>query len=102
MRWISGAYEFATGQSVEMKNRTFATPAGSEFVKLCERLTGQTAGTVAFGTEGPYLQALGMETVVLGPGSIDQAHQPDEYLQLSRLQPTIDVLQGLIAACCVA
>ena len=78
----------------------FATPADSRFVRLCENLTGQSAGTVAFGTEGPYLQALGMETVILGPGSINQAHQPDEYLRLDRLQPTIDVLRGLIAACC--
>ena len=78
----------------------FETPADSRFVRLCERLTCQQAGTVAFGTEGPYLQALGMETVILGPGSIDQAHQPDEYLRLDTLQPTIDVLRGLIAACC--
>ena len=46
------------------------------------------------------LQALGMEPIVLGPGSIDQAHQPDEFLRLDRLQPTIEVLRQLIAACC--
>ena len=45
----------------------------------------QRAGTVAFSTEGPFLQALGMETVIFGPGSIDQAHQPDEYLALDRI-----------------
>ena len=78
----------------------FATAADSRFVRLCEQLSGQTAGTVAFGTEGPYLQSLGMETVILGPGSINQAHQPDEFLRLDRLQPTIDLLRGLIAACC--
>ena len=78
----------------------FATAADSRFVRLCEQLTGHPAGTVSFGTEGPYLQALGMETIVLGPGSIDQAHQPDEFLRLDRLQPTIEVLRQLIAACC--
>ena len=56
------------------------TPAESPIVKAAEALTGVAAGAVAFGTEGPYLNALGMQTVIMGPGSIEQAHQPDEYL----------------------
>jgi acetylornithine deacetylase len=63
-------------------------------------LSGQRAGTVAFGTEGPYLQALGMETVVLGPGHIDQAHQPDEFLRVDRIAPTVELLRGLIVERC--
>ena len=42
-----------------------------------------------------------METVIFGPGSIDQAHQPDEYLALDRIQPAVDVLTRLIAEVCV-
>src|SRR5690606_29029789 len=60
----------------------FEEPADAELVKVCEQLTGYTAGAVAFATEAPYLQQLGMQTLVLGPGHIDQAHQPDEYLAL--------------------
>jgi acetylornithine deacetylase len=77
------------------------TPATSAIVKATEALTGQIAGTVAFGTEGPYLTQLGMDTVILGPGSIDQAHQPDEYLALSSLNPTVEVLKKLIGQFCV-
>ncbi|MGI8738510.1 MAG: acetylornithine deacetylase [Gammaproteobacteria bacterium] len=76
------------------------TPADSPIVKFAEELTGKPSGVVAFGTEGPYLNAMGTETVILGPGDIAQAHQPDEYLALNRIQPTIDLLRGLIARIC--
>lgn len=73
----------------------------SELVTLCESLTGHTAQSVAFATEAPYLQQLGMDVVVLGPGDIDVAHQPDEYLALDRIQPTIKFLSQLIGRCCL-
>lgn len=78
----------------------FATPPDAQLVAHCEAISGQRAGTVAFGTEGPYLQALGMETVVWGPGHIDQAHQPEEFLRCDRLAPTVAGLQQLISRCC--
>src|SRR5690606_9170798 len=67
----------------------FHTPAESALVRAAERLTGHAAGSVAFGTEGPLLQQLGLETIILGPGDIDQAHQPDEFLPLDRVRPCI-------------
>lgn len=78
------------------------TDATSAIVRAAERMTGQTAGAVAFATEAPYLTATGMETIILGPGNIDQAHQPDEFLALDQLQPTVDLLTRLIAEFCVA
>ncbi len=78
------------------------TPATAAIVRAAEELTGAPAGVVGFGTEGPYLNALGMETVILGPGSIDCAHQPDEFLPLAAIQPTLNVLQGLIERFCAA
>ncbi len=77
------------------------TPASAEIVQLTQRLTGHTPGAVAFGTEAPYLTQLGMDTIILGPGDIEQAHQPDEYLALNRLQPTIDLLQEVIKSVCI-
>jgi len=79
----------------------FEQGASSRLVKLCESMTGHKAEAVAFATEAPFLQELGMETLVMGPGSINQAHQPDEFLDLSQLQPTVDVLRQLIQRCCV-
>jgi acetylornithine deacetylase len=77
------------------------TPASSTIVQLAEKLTGHGAEAVAFATEAPYLNQLGMETVVLGPGDIDQAHQPDEYLALDRLAPTIDILEQMVNTVCI-
>jgi acetylornithine deacetylase len=78
------------------------TPATAAIVKATEALTGHPAGSVAFGTEAPYLQQLGMETVILGPGDIEQAHQPDEFLHTARLQPMIDLIQALVRRFCLA
>lgn len=78
----------------------FEEPAGSELVQALERLSGHAAESTAFGTEAPLLQQLGMQTVIYGPGDIAQAHQPDEFLALDRIQPTIDVLAKLIGEYC--
>lgn len=80
----------------------FEEPAASELVRLAERLTGHAAGAVAFGTEAPYLQQLGCETLILGPGDIACAHQPNEYLELSRIEPTLQLLRQLIGHYCLA
>ena len=73
----------------------------SDLVRVAERLTGHTAQAVAFGTEAPYLQQLGCETLVLGPGDIACAHQPDEHLELSRIEPTVALLRQLIQHYCL-
>jgi acetylornithine deacetylase len=80
----------------------FEQNADAELVRVAERLTGHTAEAVAFGTEAPYLQRLGCETIVLGPGDIACAHQPGEYLEMSRLQPTVRLLRQLIEHYCLA
>lgn len=80
----------------------FEQSADAELVRVAERLTGHTAEAVAFGTEAPYLQRLGCETIVLGPGDIACAHQPGEYLEMSRLQPTVRLLRQLIEHYCLS
>jgi len=79
----------------------FETPIDSKIVQLAKQYTGKSAQTAAFATEGPFFNSLGMETVVLGPGSIDQAHQPNEYIALPSLDPTIELLQKMIHSVCL-
>lgn len=76
------------------------TPADSKLVRLAEELTGEESAGVVYGTEGPFLRALGMDVVILGPGSIDQAHQPDEFLRLGGLHAGVEVLRELIRRFC--
>ena len=80
----------------------FEQAADAELVRVAERLTGHRAEAVAFGTEAPYLQRLGCETLVLGPGDIACAHQPGEYLEMSRLQPTVRLLREMIEHYCLS
>ena len=77
------------------------TAPESKLVRVAEQLTGSPAEGVAFATEAPFLASLGMEVVVLGPGHIDQAHQPDEYLELGQIPRTIELLQALIRRFCL-
>ncbi len=70
-------------------------------LQACEKLTGHKAQSVSYGTEAPFFQQLGMDTLVLGPGSIDVAHQPNEYMALDQVQPCITLLQSLIRQFCL-
>ncbi len=68
----------------------------NEARRIMAELTGANgADLVAFGTEAGIFQALGMDVVVCGPGSINQAHKADEYLALDQLDQCLTVLQRL-------
>ena len=94
------------GVVLEMESLTPAIPpfAGEEnsaLIRTCEGLTGYKATSAAFATEAPFLKQMGMDTVVMGPGSINQAHQPDEYLATDTLEPTVTLLRNLIHRYCL-
>ena len=66
--------------------------------RLAQRLAGEQRTTlVAFGTEAGLFKNAGIPTVVCGPGSIAQAHQPDEYVSLEQLARCEAFLRGLAA-----
>lgn len=79
----------------------FANRDDAELVRLAVELTGGPAGAVGFATEAPFFQALGLDTVVLGPGDVACAHRPDECLELARIDPAVDLLEHLIARYCL-
>lgn len=80
----------------------FETPSDALIVQIAEALTETQAQAVDFATEAPFLSQLGMETLVMGPGYIQQAHQPDEYLPLEHIHPCIQLYAQLIERFCVA
>ena len=95
-----------SGLTYEIRSLTEAVPpmftaANSPIVTVSERLSNKKAGSVAFATEGPFLDLMGIETIVMGAGDIDQAHQPDEYVALDRLEPMIDILRNMIFEFCM-
>ena len=79
----------------------FQTNPEGDLVTTLAQQSGLAPGTVAFGTEGHFLQSLGMETAIFGPGSIDQAHQPNEYLAREQIAPAQAILRHLIHRYCI-
>ncbi|MCL1076417.1 acetylornithine deacetylase [Shewanella dokdonensis] len=79
----------------------FADTANSAWSQLVAKLSGNAPEVVNYATEAPYIRSLGCHTLVLGPGSIDQAHQPDEFLDLAQVKPTISLLKQLIYHACI-
>ncbi len=79
--------------------RAMATEEDGVADRLVRELTGYDGPqrTVAFGTDGGHFQAAGLSTVVCGPGSIDQAHQPDEYLEVEQLRACERMIEALIS-----
>ena len=65
---------------------------------LAFRLTqSNRLAAMSFATEAGHFQRAGLPTVVCGPGSIDQAHKPDEYVAASQLSACIAFMKGLAA-----
>lgn len=65
---------------------SFLGDANDPITLLAQRLAGEDRTTlVAFGTEAGLFKNAGIPTVVCGPGSIEQAHQPDEFVSLEQL-----------------
>ena len=68
----------------------------SEACELISRLTGDNSRqVVSFGTEAGLFQEIGISTVVCGPGSIEQAHKVDEFIELDELKKCLSFLNGI-------
>ncbi len=64
---------------------------------LVSALTGANgADVVPFGTEAGLFQEIGMDVVVCGPGSIEQAHKADEFVSLDQMDQCLTMLKGLL------
>ena len=78
----------------------FAGTTDSALVQLAQKISQQPAIAVNYCTEAPFIQQLGCETIVMGPGSINQAHQPDEFLAMDRIDPSQRIIKELILQSC--
>ena len=76
------------------------TASDSILNEYLQEVTQKQSQSVAFGTEAPFYNEMGCETIVMGPGSIKQAHQPDEFLPMDQIQPTVTLLENLIQRFC--
>lgn len=75
----------------------FAIEADAPLTRYVQRLAGSNAepGFVTFGSEAGLFQAKGIPSILCGPGSIEQAHKPDEFISLEQLSRCEDFLDRL-------
>ena len=77
-------------------------PEDAPFCRYLCALTGQpSAGSVSFATDAGWLQRLGIECVIWGPGSIETAHRPNEWIPKGDLGAARAGLAAAIRHCCV-
>ncbi|MEW9835095.1 acetylornithine deacetylase [Mesorhizobium marinum] len=94
MKSISPGADIVTHTIGEVEG--LAVVEQSEARDIVNELTGANhADVVAFGTEAGLFQQAGMSAVICGPGSIAQAHKPDEYVEIGQLASCISMLDGL-------
>ncbi|MEJ1159048.1 acetylornithine deacetylase [Prosthecomicrobium sp. N25] len=97
------AVDPTTGIDIELANGFpgFDTPAESEIVAIAKRLAARNDhAKVAYGTEaGLFVHMAGIPSVVVGPGHIEQAHRPNEFIALSELSKCEAFLDRLIGLC---
>ena len=79
----------------------FETAPDSRLIRLLEKASGRESGTVAFGTEGAQMRALGSEPVVIGPGDIREAHRTGEFVPVRELAACTEILQQAVRELCV-
>lgn len=105
--------DFARGVEAEMRARAagcriaieqmtnapaFAPLTENEATEIAKAITGHNSTeVVAYATEGGQFQEAGFSTVICGPGSIDQAHQPNEFITLNQVELGTQFMKRLIA-----
>ncbi len=68
----------------------------SEACEFVSSITGDNSReVVSFGTEAGLFQEIGISTVVCGPGSIEQAHKIDEFIELNEIKKCLTFLEGV-------
>ena len=88
------------GVLVEIRSRTppFAPEQGGAAESMARRLAGDNGPlrVAPYAAEAGQFQQAGFSTVICGPGSIDQAHQPDEFIEISQIERGAEFMVRLV------
>ena len=84
------------GFDIVLEMPGMALPADHALATVVKQAVGSnSAGKVAYGTEGGFYETAGIPTIICGPGHIEQAHQPDEWIATSELDACDDFIRRL-------
>ncbi len=97
---VAGGPSFRCEMKVLRMQEGFALNENSALLKSMVKASGKAVDSVAFGTEAPWLNKLGAEAVVFGPGSMLSAHSPREFVPKSELVGCVEILTAVILGMC--
>jgi acetylornithine deacetylase ArgE len=80
---------------------TLNIPRDHPLVKLAEQLLGEESGIAPYVTEAPLYNKLEIPMIILGPGSVEQAHTTNEYVELKQLRKAETIYRDLIRRLCI-
>ena len=90
-----------TMEPPDLVDEAMETPAGAEVVQVATRiadrlgLDGNPIG-VPFGCDSTKLSRAGIPSIVFGPGSIDRAHTPEEYVELDQVETAVEFYRRFV------
>jgi acetylornithine deacetylase len=94
MKAVDPACGFSYEIDLEMPG--MGLPADHELATIVKQVAGSnSAGKVAYGTEGGFYEEAGIPTIICGPGDIAQAHQPDEWIAEQQLSLCDDFVRRM-------
>jgi succinyl-diaminopimelate desuccinylase len=76
-------------------------PKNHPLVRLAEGVSGRESTIATYGTEGPIYLDAGIPSVILGPGNIDVAHTPNEYVEVRQVEKAVETYSELIRKVCL-
>lgn len=101
-RCLATAEKYGLETDVRFKANPFYIAPDAPYVQECLELAdNKTPRTVSYGTDGAWYYEL-KQAVVMGPGSIAQAHTHDEWIELSELERGTDVYSRMIERWCLS
>lgn len=93
--YCSGVKEVSIALKEQGIADAFLADMNSDFVKT---VVGKKKGVkVSYGTEAGYLSSVGIPTVIFGPGSINQAHAIDEYIEEKQLLDGLEEIRDMVS-----
>lgn len=78
-----------------------STSAESELVRVAEKVSGKSACGAAYSTDASVLQQLGADCLIFGPGNIDVAHKPNEFIEASQLRVAVGIFKDIVREICL-
>ncbi|MDE0308315.1 MAG: acetylornithine deacetylase [Acidiferrobacterales bacterium] len=95
---MNAVYPDASIEWEELSVIPALSTSDDSLIRMTQELSHTTGtGCVSFGTEGGLFENIGIPSVVCGPGYIDQAHKPNEYIEVSQVQKCEQFVDNLLA-----